>query len=90
MPINLSSQKIKREWLDYNDHLNVAYYLLIFNQFGDDILVDMFDMGENSAKTNKKSTMIVETHINYNQELQLGDEVNINLVYFDHDKKRLQ
>ena len=90
MPINLSSQKIKGEWLDYNNHLNVANYILIFNQFGDDILVDMFDMGEHSAKTSKRSTMIVETHINYYQELLQNDEININLVYFDHDNKRLQ
>ena len=34
--------------------------------------------------------MIVESHITYNQELQLNDEVDINCVYFDHDKKRLQ
>ena len=47
-------------------------------------------MGEHSAKTNKKSTMIVESHITYNQELQLNDEVDINCIYFDHDKKRLQ
>ena len=47
-------------------------------------------MGEHSAKTTNKSTMIVESHITYNQELQLNDEVDINCVYFDHDKKRLQ
>ena len=49
-----------------------------------------FKMGENSAKTTKKSTMVVESHITYNQEVNEGDEVNINLIYFDHDKKRLQ
>ena len=47
-------------------------------------------MGEHSAKTTGKSTMIVESNITYNQELKLNDEVNVNLVYFDHDKKRLQ
>jgi acyl-CoA thioester hydrolase len=36
------------------------------------------------------STMMVETNITYNQELKLDDEVDINLLYFDHDKKRLQ
>ena len=36
------------------------------------------------------STMIVETNITYNQELKLDDEVDVNLLYFDHDKKRLQ
>ena len=47
-------------------------------------------MGQHSPKTTGKSTMIVESNITYNQELKLGDEVDVNLVYFDHDKKRLQ
>ena len=34
--------------------------------------------------------MIVESYITYNKELQLNDEVDINCLYFDHDKKRLQ
>ena len=47
-------------------------------------------MGEHSAKTTGKSTMIVESNITYNQELKIDDVVDVNLVYFDHDKKRLQ
>ena len=90
MSIFLSSQKIIKDWIDYNDHMNVSYYLLIFDKFGADTLNDIFKMGEHSAKTTKKSTMMVESHLTYNQELLLNDEVDINLVYFDHDKKRLQ
>ena len=89
MSILLSSQKIIKEWIDYNDHMNVSYYLLIFDKFGADILNETFKMGEHSAKTTGKSTMIVESNITYNQELKLDDEVDINLIYFDHDKKRL-
>ena len=90
MSVYLSSQKIIKDWIDYNDHMNVSYYLLIFDKFGADTLNDIFKMGEHSAKTTKKSTMMVESHITYNQELLLNDKVDINLVYFDHDKKRLQ
>ena len=90
MSVYLSSQKIIKEWIDYNDHMNVSYYLLIFDKYGADTLNDIFKMGEHSAKTTKKSTMMVESHITYNQELLLNDEVDINLVYFNHDKKRLQ
>ena len=90
MSVHLSSQKIIKDWIDYNDHMNVAYYLLIFDKFGADNLNRMFKMGEESAKSTGMSTMIVETNITYNQELKLGDEVDINLLYFDHDKKRLQ
>ena len=90
MPIFLSSQKIVKDWIDYNNHMNVSYYLLIFDKYGADILNDTFKMGEHSAKTTGKSTMIVESHITYNQELKMNDEVDVNLVFFDHDKKRLQ
>ena len=90
MSVHLSSQKIIKDWIDYNDHMNVAYYLLIFDKFGADNLNKIFKMGEESAKNTGMSTMIVETNITYNQELKLDDEVDINLLYFDHDKKRLQ
>ena len=90
MSVNLSSQKIIKNWIDYNGHMNVAYYLLIFDKFGADNLNTIFNMGEHSAKTTGMSTMMVETNITYNQELKLDDEVDINLLYFDHDKKRLQ
>ena len=90
MPIFLSSQKIIKDWTDYNNHMNVAYYVLIFDLYGAEVLMTKFKMGEHSAKTTKKSTMVVESHITYNQEVSEGDEVDINLIYFDHDKKRLQ
>jgi acyl-CoA thioester hydrolase len=90
MSVNLSSQKIIKDWIDYNGHMNVTYYLFIFDKFGADNLNTIFKMGEDSAMTTKKSTMMVETHITYNQELLLDDEIDINCVYFDHDKKRLQ
>ena len=90
MSVHLSSQKIIKDWIDYNDHMNVAYYLLIFDKFGADNLNRIFKMGEESAKNTGMSTMIVETNITYDQELNLDDEVDINLLYFDHDKKRLQ
>ena len=90
MSVNLSSQKIIKNWIDYNGHMNVAYYLLIFDKFGADNLNTIFNIGEHSAKTTGMSTMMVETNITYNQELRLDDEVDINLLYFDHDKKRLQ
>ena len=90
MSIHLATQKILKEWTDYNNHMNVAYYVLIFDIYGAEKLMDIFNMGEQSAKTTKKSTMVVESHISYNQEVKQGDEVDVNLIYFDHDKKRLQ
>jgi acyl-CoA thioester hydrolase len=89
MNIFLNSKKIIKEWTDYNGHMNVAYYVLIFDTFGAEVLNEKFKMGEHSAKTTKKSTMVVESHITYNQEVKEGDEVDVNLTYCNHDKKRL-
>ena len=90
MSVHLTTQKIIKDWTDYNNHMNVAYYVLIFDVYGAEILMNKFKMGEHSAKTTKKSTMVVESHITYNQEVSEGDEVDVNLTFFDHDKKRLQ
>ena len=85
----LKTFKISKEWVDYNSHLNMAYYVLIFDKAWE-VMLEKFQMGETSAKTTKKSTMVVESHITYNQEVKEGDEVDINLLYFNHDSKRLQ
>ena len=89
MTIHISTEKIKKEWTDYNGHMNVAYYVLIFDLNAAELLMNKFNMGEKSAKETNKSTMVVESHITYNQELLEGDEVDLNLIYFNHDKKRL-
>jgi acyl-CoA thioester hydrolase len=61
----------------------------MFDKYGADTLNNIFKMGEHSAKTTMKSTMIIETHITYNRELRLNDEVDINCIYFNHDDKKL-
>ena len=83
MSVHLSSQKIIKDWIDYNDHMNVAYYLLIFDKFGADTLNRMFKMGEESAKSTGMSTMIVETNITYNQEeIQESENKNGSTILY--------
>ena len=84
----LKSFSVKQEWVDYNNHMNMAYYVLVFDQLWE-IVLAKFKMGEQSAKTSQMSTMVVETHTTYNNEVKEGDEVEVNLTFFDHDKKRI-
>ena len=88
MSVHVTNQIIKKEWTDYNDHLNMAYYVLIFD-IAWEVILEKFNMGEHSAKTTKMSTMVVETHTTYNREVKEGDEVDVVLSHFDHDNKRL-
>jgi len=88
MSVHIANQIIKKEWTDYNNHMNMAYYVLVFDQLWEGMLAK-FKMGEHSAKTTNMSTMVVETYTTYNNEVKEGDEVEINLTFLDHDKKRL-
>ena len=88
MSVHIANQIIKKEWTDYNNHMNMAYYVLVFDQLWETMLAK-FKMGEVSAKITQMSTMVVETHTTYNNEVKEGEEVEVNLIFFDHDKKRL-
>ena len=88
MSVLLTTKKIIKEWTDYNNHMNLSYYILVFD-LGAEVILSKFKMGEHSAKTTKKSTMVVETHTTYNREVREGDLVDVYLSHFDHDNKRL-
>ena len=88
MSVPLNSKIIIKDWIDYNGHMNLSYYILVFDM-GAEVILSKFKMGEQAAKTTKRSTMVVETHTNYIKEVRESDEVIISLSHIDHDKKRL-
>ena len=88
MNMILKSEKVIKEWTDYNGHLNVAFYIRIFD-IAADIMLDNFKMGGESAKKDKRTTFVAEMHTNYYQEVKLGEEVETHITFVDHDKKRI-
>lgn len=84
----LKTEKAIKEWTDYNGHLNVAFYIHIFD-IAADTMLDNFKMGGHSAKKDKKTTFVAEMYTVYKQEVILGEEVETHLTYIDHDKKRI-
>ena len=84
----LKTEKVIKEYTDYNNHLNVAYYVRIFD-IAADVMLDNFKMGGESAKKDKKTTFVAEMYTVYNQEVRLGEEVETHVTYIDHDKKRI-
>jgi acyl-CoA thioester hydrolase len=88
LPTVIYSTEIKPEWLDYNNHMNVAYYVLVFDLAFEELLLSL-GLGEESAKTTGISTMALESHITYDQEVSLGHDVEIRAQLVDHDHKRI-
>ena len=88
MSLLLNTTKIVNEWTDYNNHMNLSFYILVFDKAAEKIL-SKFNMGEEAAIKTKRSTMVVETHTTYNNEVKEDDDVDVYLSYCNHDKKRL-
>ncbi|MBN0986027.1 thioesterase family protein [Amphritea pacifica] len=80
--------RIKPEWLDYNNHMNVAYYVLIFDLAGVE-LVSQLGLSEAVTEQTGISWMVLENHITYNNEVILDQPVEIRCQLIDHDSKRL-
>ena len=88
MSIYLRTEKIISEWTDYNGHMNLAFYIHLFDSSWE-VLLEKFNIGEESAINQKRTTFAVETHTTYDMEVKVGEEVDLNLVFLDFDKKRL-
>ena len=84
----LKSEKIIKEWTDYNGHLNVAFYVHVFD-IAADTMLDNFKMGGHAAKKDNKTTFVAEMYTAYKKEVRLGEEVETHLTHVDHDKKRI-
>ena len=88
MSMYLKTGKVLPEWTDYNGHMNLAFYIHLFDGAWETLLAN-FNIGEESAINEKRTTFAVESHTTYDRELKVGDEVDLNLLFIDHDKKRI-
>ena len=80
---------IQKDWIDYNGHLNMAYYHVLFDR-GMDEALDTLDIGADYARERQSTIYTAETHICYVRELHFGDRVTISFQLLDHDDKRLR
>ena len=87
-PFTAPPMTVEEAWIDYNGHLNMAYYNVLFDR-GSDALFDRLGIGADYARTKAMTIYTAEIHVRYVQELHLGDEVTVSLQIVDHDAKRL-
>ncbi len=78
---------VKRDWLDYNDHMNVAYYVLAFD-LAIDAFKEVIGISREYIERERRSTVALESHITYRQEASLGDELRIDTRVIDFDGQR--
>jgi acyl-CoA thioester hydrolase len=87
-PLFLHHLSVRPEWIDYNGHMNVAYYLKVFDLAVDQFF-NMFDLGEDYARQGGGSVFALEHRITYQRELKGGDPLRVTLQMMDMDRKRI-
>jgi acyl-CoA thioester hydrolase len=81
--------EIEKDWIDYNGHLNMAYYNVLFDRASDDAF-EVMGLGPAYARDRKLTIYTAEVHVCYVQELHLGHRVTVTFHLIDHDDKRLR
>ena len=76
------------EWIDYNGHMNLAYYTVLFDG-ATDALFDELGLGLDYRQTRRLGTFVAETHNLYERELLVGARVRILTQILGLDAKRL-
>ncbi len=84
----VSQGRVLEEWIDINDHMNVAYYVLAFD-LAVDALWDRFGITSDHVRTSNSSTFAVESHVTYQRELKLHDPYRITTEVLAFDEKRI-
>lgn len=87
-PIRTRTQTVPPEWIDYNGHMNVAYYLMAFDRALDEMF-DMLGLGEGLVATHRMGPMALVNQIHYIDELLEGQQFACEIQLLDADHKRI-
>ena len=87
-PLELATLTVLPEWIDYNGHMNVSYYVLAFDQ-GVDAFMELIGISPANIEQRQTSTFTLEMHVNFLHELRLGDPLRLNCQLLDFDTKRV-
>jgi acyl-CoA thioester hydrolase len=87
-PIRSPVMSVEPQWIDYNGHLNLAYYQVLFDR-GTDGLFAALGIDAAYAAQRAMSMFALEAHISYLREIGEGERVYVDSLILDHDAKRL-
>lgn len=86
-PVEITGQTVLPEWIDYNGHMNVAFYVLAFDKALDRVF-DMLDIGVDYVERTGDSAFVLQNHVAYLAELKLGDPIRVSFQLLDWDEKK--
>ena len=88
-PYKTRNQKVLPEWIDYNGHMNVAYYTLAFDKALDFFFEDVLGIGPSFVEKNKEGPFALKASYNYFSELLEKEIFFVDISILDFDSKRV-
>ena len=89
VPFKSKDRKVKKSWIDYNGHMNVAYYTFAFDGAIDEFLEQALGIGPSFIREEKKGFYALQTQYRYLQELLLKDSFYISIFVADFTIKQM-
>jgi acyl-CoA thioester hydrolase len=87
-PFVSSVMRVEPAWIDYNGHLNMAYYNVLFDRAVDEVY-EVLGLGLSYVETTKHSTFTAEVHVRYLRELLVDAPVRVTFQLLGFDTKRM-
>jgi acyl-CoA thioester hydrolase len=87
-PFVSSTMRVEPAWIDYNGHMNMAYYHVLFDRAVDEAF-GLVGLGQDYVAERQASFYTAEIHTLYRRELKMHDAVRVTLQLVDYDDKRL-
>jgi len=87
-PFVSSVMRVEPSWIDYNGHLNMAYYNVLFDRAVDEVY-ELLGVGEPYVTKRRHSFFTAEVHLRYLREVHSGDAVRVTFQLLDFDAKRV-
>jgi len=87
-PFDRYQGEVLPEWIDFNGHMNLAYYTVLFD-YATDALFEAIGIGHAYKDTTNHGTFVAETHNLYERELLIGERVRVATQIVGADGKRL-
>src|SRR5579864_5861028 len=87
-PFVSSVMRVEPQWIDYNGHLNMAYYNVLFDRAVDETY-ELIGVGTDYVAKQRRSIFTAEVHVRFLRELHAGDPVRVTFQLLGYDAKRL-
>lgn len=79
---------VRPEWIDSNGHMNLAYYVVVFD-LATDRLYDLLGIGNAYREATGNSCFTAETHTLYEREVRVGERLRVGTWLLGADTKRI-